>query len=80
VQVRRVPKEAASVPDVREHGVDCVTLTALIGGPQDGKVADTNGKVPTLLLSEPRERTLFDEPKVEATWNELTEWYELSSG
>ena len=53
-----------------------IVLTLLEGGPEDGKVVDSGGGVPTLLLSQPRTRSLLDEPKKVAVWNEEACWYE----
>lgn len=54
--------------------------TVLHGGPLDGKVADTSGTIPALVLSEPREMQLFDltdhDSHWHATWNPVCGWYE----
>lgn len=54
-------------------------LALLVGGPEDGKVAEVGGSTPTFLLSAPRERSLLDRPECTARWDEMTEWYEVTT-
>lgn len=52
-------------------------MTRLVGGPHDGRIADTSGEVPAFLLSQPIESTLLDLPIQTACWNPVREWYEV---
>ncbi len=52
-------------------------LAELIGGPQDGLVVVSTGRIPLVMLDPPREKMFTDTVTVSAYWNENLRWYEV---